>query len=64
MKNEHNGLLVENYNKNALADGMNRLIFDKELYTKCKQNAQSSVSELSIHEIAKKWDSLLRKYDE
>ena len=56
----HNGLLVENYNEQALADAMNRFIFETELYQNCKTNAVSSVQHLKQANIAELWLNLLR----
>ncbi|WP_178987740.1 glycosyltransferase [Winogradskyella schleiferi] len=60
IENNHNGLLIENYNLDALATAMNRLVTDKELYLHCKQNSQSSVAHFSEENIAKQWQSILR----
>lgn len=57
--NEENGLLVENHNVEALAEAMNRLIVDKELYLHCKSNTKASVAHLSKNNIGKQWQSLL-----
>lgn len=57
--NEYNGLLIENFNEHALADAMNRFIFDESLYQKCKNNAVSSVAHLKQEHIAKQWVNLL-----
>lgn len=57
---QHNGLLVENFNKQALADAMNRFIFDTSLYQNCKANAVSSVQHLQQDNIAQLWLNLLR----
>ncbi len=57
---EHNGLLIENFNEQALADAMNRFIFDNSLYQNCKANAVSSVKHLQQDNIAQLWLNLLR----
>lgn len=59
IKNEQNGLLVPNYDANALATAMNRLVEDKKLYEICKSNSQSSVAHLSVTAIADQWEKLL-----
>lgn len=59
IKNEHNGLLVENNNPNSLALAMNRFIDDSDLYGFCKNNASSSVEHLSLKSISKQWESIL-----
>ncbi|QXP59910.1 glycosyltransferase [Olleya sp. HaHaR_3_96] len=59
IKHEYNGLLVENNNVEALANAMNRFIFEEGLYQKCKQNAEKSTVHLSMDIIAKEWSKLL-----
>lgn len=54
-----NGILAENYNKIALGEAMNNLVFNKELYLKCKTNAKKSVEKFSIERITKDWEKLL-----
>lgn len=62
---EQNGLLVPNFDANALADAMNRFIFDQELYNRCKRNSSDSISHLNSEKIAGEWDTLLKnKYNE
>src|SRR5690554_1299310 len=58
--NEKNGLLVENFNAEALAEAMNRMVLDKELYERCKNNSVESIAHLSIENIAEDWDKLLK----
>ena len=43
VKNNVNGLLVENHNPKALAEAMSLMIEDKNLYQNCKNNAKKSV---------------------
>lgn len=59
IKNEYNGLLVENDNPNSLALAMSRFIDDSDLYDFCKKNASSSVEHLSLKSISKQWESIL-----
>ncbi|TYB76865.1 glycosyltransferase [Bizionia myxarmorum] len=59
IQHKHNGLLVPNYNANALADAMNSLIFDETLYNFCKKNASESVQPFAMERIAKQWQDLL-----
>lgn len=61
ISNEFNGLLVKNYNPNALAIAMNRLVEDKDLYQICKDNAPKSIEHLSIENISKQWNQILAK---
>jgi glycosyltransferase involved in cell wall biosynthesis len=59
IQNEYNGLLVENYNPNALANAMERLINSQDLYHICKVNASKSVQQLSVEHISKQWNQIL-----
>jgi len=59
ITNKDNGLLVENYDVNELADAMNSFIFDKRLYQHCKANAKQSVAKFSVEEISKDWKKLI-----
>ncbi|WP_430934936.1 glycosyltransferase [Saccharicrinis sp. 156] len=61
VKNEENGLLIENHNYHALAAAMTRMYEDEELYNKCKKNAACSVSHLHPDSIAHEWDTLLKQ---
>jgi glycosyltransferase involved in cell wall biosynthesis len=61
IQNEYNGLLVENYNPNALANAMERLINDEDLYHICKANAIKSVQHLSVENISKQWNQILNE---
>lgn len=54
-----NGLLVENQNKKAVVQAMNRLATDTELYLHLKSNAKKSVHKFSAEEILKQWKKLL-----
>lgn len=59
IQNNFNGLLVENYNENALAEAIKNMIEDENLYQTCKNNAQKSVEHLSLTTIAQQWKQLL-----
>lgn len=59
IKHEHNGLLVENHNAEALTNAFNRFIFDSAFYNSCKNNAQASVVQFNQEIIAKQWQELL-----
>jgi glycosyltransferase involved in cell wall biosynthesis len=61
IQNEVNGLLVENYNPEALANAMDRLADDHNLYHICKSNAQSSIAHLSLENILSEWNQILKK---
>lgn len=54
-----NGLLVENHKPEALANAMNLLLSDENLYQNCKNNAKQSVEHLSLSTIAASWQRLL-----
>ena len=56
---EENGLLVENYNTDALVSAMNRMLEDKELYLHCKSNTKQSVAKFSKENISAQWKTLL-----
>ncbi|QRM89553.1 glycosyltransferase [Lacinutrix sp. WUR7] len=64
IENRENGLLVENYDVNALADAMNSFIFDKVLYQHCKANAKQSVEKFSVENISKDWNKLIENLNE
>ncbi|MUU79649.1 glycosyltransferase [Winogradskyella endarachnes] len=59
IQHNKNGLLVENYNTDALAEAMNSLYFDKELYNNCKKYAKESVLKYNQENIAKQWQAIL-----
>ncbi len=59
IKNNFNGILVDNHNPEALAVAMNRLIEDKDLYLYCKSNSTSSVAHFSEQNIVEQWQLLL-----
>lgn len=61
IKHEFNGLLTENFNSSALANAFNNFVENKELYEKCKLNAERSVNKFSIDTISKDWEKLLNK---
>ncbi len=57
---EENGLLVDNFNPQALAEAMDRMVLDTELYRKCKANSVASISHLSLENIAEEWNKILK----
>ncbi|MGL2964781.1 glycosyltransferase [Flavobacterium sp. RSB2_4_14] len=59
--NNYNGLLVENHNPKALAEAMNTMATDENLYQRCKNNAKKSVEHLSLENIAQQWKQLLEE---
>ena len=62
--NKENGLLVKNYDVNALAQAMNSFIFDNALYQHCKANAKQSVAKFSVENISKDWKKLIENLNE
>ncbi len=58
--NEHNGLLVENYNADALSIAMDRMLGDKNLYIHCKSNAKDSITKFSEATIGLQWKAILK----
>jgi len=62
IQSGNNGLLVDNYDVDALTTAMNRFIFDKKLYALCKSNASASVAHLDAAAIAKDWQLLIEKH--
>ncbi|MGJ5642324.1 glycosyltransferase [Formosa sp. S-31] len=59
IKTGFNGLLVENFNVNAISEAMNSFIFDSTLYQRCKTNASQSVQRFSVQQITNDWKHLL-----
>src|SRR5699024_6759749 len=60
IRDEFNGLLVENHHPEKLSKAFNRMVEDEKLYQTCKTNAIRSVAHLSVEKIAEKWNNLLR----
>lgn len=59
IQNRQNGLLVENYNVQALGNAIKTLADDDELYEICINNAAKSLMHLSTENIAKQWLKIL-----
>lgn len=59
IKNNHNGLLVENHNEIALANAFNTFVEDDLLYSRCKESTKQSVGKFSMYHIANQWKELL-----
>ena len=59
IQHEYNGLLVENYNRAALADAMVRMAEDDKLYRSCVHHARKSIEHLSHEMISKEWEKVL-----
>jgi glycosyltransferase involved in cell wall biosynthesis len=60
IKNEFNGLLVENFSNQKLSKAYNRFVLEEDLYLHCKQNAEKSINHLSVDTIAKQWTKYLK----
>ncbi|MDW5288840.1 glycosyltransferase [Formosa sp. PL04] len=56
-----NGLLVENFNTEAISEAMNSFISNSTLYQTCKSNTQESVQRFSVKNITNDWKQLLDK---
>lgn len=63
IKNEFNGLLVEDQNFVALTKAINKFIIDPELYDFCKNNTLKSVEKYDAKIIAKDWIRVLKSVD-
>ncbi|WP_159021427.1 glycosyltransferase [Formosa sp. L2A11] len=57
----YNGILVENFNAQALSQAMNSFILDNTLYQTCKSNAKKSVQRFAVKNITNDWKLLLDK---
>lgn len=59
IQHEHNGLLVEHQNQDALSKAIDRFYLDEKLYKKCKANAKKSISDLCSENIRSQWGNLI-----
>ena len=59
IKDRENGLLVKNYDEEALSLAFNMFLEDETLYLNCKKNASKSVAHLDVNVITKAWKSIL-----
>ncbi len=57
--NKENGLLVQNYNIEALSHAFNMLIENEEFYSSCKKKTKESIKHLAVGEVALNWKKLL-----
>jgi len=60
IKNEVNGLLVEQKNPKAIANAIDRILSDEELKRKIIDNSKETVKEFSPHTIAEKYCELYK----
>ena len=58
IQNEVNGLLIEMDNKQLLTESIDRLYFDEALRKTLSDNAQDSVTHLSVENICNEWVKL------
>lgn len=61
ITNGYNGLLVKNYDIEALSKAMDTFIEDTKMYNFCKKNAQQSVEHLQVEKIALYWKKILTR---
>lgn len=57
--NKQNGLLVQNYNIEALSNAFNTLVENEVLYYNCKKNTKESIKDLTISKVALKWKKII-----
>jgi len=58
VKEDVNGLLIEMENQQVLTDSIDKLFYDKNLRQQFSENAQESVSHLSVENICREWIKL------
>jgi glycosyltransferase involved in cell wall biosynthesis len=58
--NEYNGLLIENNNAKALSEAMDKMIANENLYQNCKKNTKKSIEHLSLENISRQWQEILK----
>lgn len=61
ITNGEDGMLIEYLNINALADGICRLIENKELRRKMGLNARKNVKRYSVETVMRQWDDLFNR---
>lgn len=61
IQHKQNGLLVQDQNIEKLAEAMNIMIEDQELYQTCRQTASKSVQKFSTEIIGKQWLDFLKQ---
>lgn len=60
IQDRQNGLLVENQNFEKLAQAMDLMIKDDNLYHFCKQNSVASIQRFALEKIGKQWLKYLK----
>ena len=61
VQHGHNGLLIPNYDEEALSKAMRMFVLDSELLEHCKSNAKDSVAHLSQEQISNYWSKLINR---
>lgn len=59
IQHEYNGLLVPDQDELSFIQALNRMICDKDLYLRCKDQAKSSVAKYSMEQIGAQWLNLI-----
>ncbi len=57
----HDGLLIENQNKEAMVEGLLTLISNKELRQMFQKNAPQAIQKFSIENVGNKWNMLFKE---
>lgn len=60
ITHKHNGLLVEDQNREKLVEAMNVMVENQELYQFCKSNTLSTALEFSPENIGRQWLKLMK----
>ena len=60
ITHKHNGLLVEDQNREKLVEAMNLMVENQELYQFCKSNTLSRALEFSPEHIGRQWLKLMK----
>lgn len=55
IKNNYNGILVENQNVSKMTDALNNFFQNQKLYLHCKNNAQKSAEQFYVEKIGNQW---------
>ncbi|WP_308990860.1 glycosyltransferase [Mariniflexile litorale] len=63
IKNEENGLLVDNQNSDMLTESLNKLLLNDTFYNKIKSNLSLSSNPFSEENNIQKWINLLHKFN-
>ncbi|AZQ58469.1 glycosyltransferase family 4 protein [Maribacter sp. MJ134] len=61
ITHNHNGILVENQNIQAMITNLKELIENRELRSKIKSNAPDALDKFSIQVVGKQWEGIFKK---